>query len=179
MPGEQEHLTAEEVRRALNRLGEADVLRLHAIARTWGRKLRAGQEEDLLNEAIHRALDGRRRWPADLMAVAFLAGTMRSVASEWAHRDARELATGDDDASGHAVAPTQELRLELERAHARLVEALTGDKACLGILALRMAGTEAAEIRMLLGLGLQDYDTARRRLNRTIVALFPEGLDDE
>jgi len=58
MLGDPEHLTAEEVRRALHRLGEADVLRLHAIARTWARKLRAGQEEDLLNEVIQRALDG-------------------------------------------------------------------------------------------------------------------------
>lgn len=37
------------------------------------------ETEDLISEALHRALDGRRQWPVGVVFMAFMCETMRSV----------------------------------------------------------------------------------------------------
>jgi RNA polymerase sigma-70 factor (ECF subfamily) len=68
--------------------------------------LLAGLEwDELLNEALLRALDGWRRWPEGVPLLAFLAGIMRSLVDARAHERRRlaehALASGE----AHVTAP--------------------------------------------------------------------------
>src|SRR5438045_4062723 len=85
--------TADEVLRAIDALTEADFLRLNEEARCRiiriGRRAANGRtQDDLLQEAVTRLLDGRRTWyPENVAFVSYLMGVIKSVASAWArHR---------------------------------------------------------------------------------------------
>jgi hypothetical protein len=67
---EPTHLSTSEVRRALDRLRPADIVRLSELARNWARGLRGHDADDLLNEAFDRVLSGRRPWPSDVQGFA-------------------------------------------------------------------------------------------------------------
>src|SRR5882724_10656898 len=74
-----EEASTEAVARALAALLPPDLLRLKRTAQLRARQMPGIEWEDLLNEALLRALDGSRRWPKGITLVAFLAGIMRSL----------------------------------------------------------------------------------------------------
>jgi RNA polymerase sigma-70 factor (ECF subfamily) len=77
----------EAVARALHALTPGDLVRLKRIAQLRARAVPGLEWEELLNEALLRALDGSRVWPAEVSLLAFLAGVMRSlVDARAAHR---------------------------------------------------------------------------------------------
>lgn len=100
MDDEAAHLSLDEVRRALDRLRPADILRLSLLAQHWARGLGRRDADDLLNEAFDRILSGRRPWPSDLATPPFFNGVMRSIASQWRREDARESLIEDDEEGG-------------------------------------------------------------------------------
>src|ERR1700744_5939432 len=76
-----------EVAIAFAALNAADYARLARIAQLRARGLPELDWRDLLHDATTRALEGARRWPADVPFMAFVAQTLRSVASEaWRRR---------------------------------------------------------------------------------------------
>ena len=86
------------VEEAVANLGTADAIRLELAAETWFdvNELYDLEYEpvDLLAEAIARTLSGARGWRTDVGFVLHLEGTMRSIASSWRKRLARERAAG-------------------------------------------------------------------------------------
>jgi hypothetical protein len=91
---ETEHLAPEEVLEKLDSLSAADKLRLRLIER----RRRGGtdfQENELYSEAVCQAVVGERKCPKDESFVAFLAQSMRSIAS---HR--REALARTESADG-------------------------------------------------------------------------------
>jgi hypothetical protein len=91
------HLSPDEVRRALDRLRPADIVRLSLLAKHWAGGLARRDADDLLNEAFDRVLSGRRPWPSAVPTPAFFNEVMRSIASQWRHEDAREILIEDDE----------------------------------------------------------------------------------
>ena len=76
---------------ALGLITEMDFLRLKAIARLHARGLPPDVDwDDLLQEAMTRAIVGARQAPHGVTMVAFLAGVMRSLRSEHWRRARRE-----------------------------------------------------------------------------------------
>src|SRR5438876_598459 len=80
--------TPDEIRTALDALGEADFVRLEKAARYrvrgLGRRASGRNHEDLLNEAIADTLDPeKRRWNRQVSFVTHLLGALRSIASHW------------------------------------------------------------------------------------------------
>src|SRR5215471_20826943 len=71
--------STEAVARALAALTPADLLRLKRMAQLRARMLPGLEWEELLNEALLRALDGSRRWPEGVPLLSFIAGIMRSL----------------------------------------------------------------------------------------------------
>jgi RNA polymerase sigma-70 factor (ECF subfamily) len=69
----------EAVAQALAALGPSDLVRLKRLAQLRARQQAGLEWDELLNEALLRALDGWRRWPEGLPLLAFLAGIMRSL----------------------------------------------------------------------------------------------------
>jgi DNA-directed RNA polymerase specialized sigma24 family protein len=170
---DNEDLTT-EIARTLAALSEIDLLRLKAIARLRARSLpRDVGWSDLLNEAVARALDGTRQCPPGIGIVAFLAGIMRSIASEHWRRLRREAGIFElsgDDAEGEAdPAPDPERTLAALQALAILDQLFAGDLAASQILAGLAGGLPAREIREMYGLSETDYDSARKRMRRLLM----------
>lgn len=74
--------STQEVALALKNLSVADLLRLKQIAGMRSMGFVTIDWEDLINEAVMRILAGTRRWPKSVPFIAFMAQTIRSVASE-------------------------------------------------------------------------------------------------
>jgi RNA polymerase sigma-70 factor (ECF subfamily) len=173
--------SAAAVARALDAMSDADLLRLRALARLRARALPPCIHwSDLLHEALARALDGSRQWPAGVPLLAFLAGVMRSLCTEiWRQRrrEAELLAAGPDgEADPHepvCAAPDQERVLAASDAVAALYRLFAGDGVALRILSGLANGLTAEEIRATHAMSAIDYDTARRRMRR---ALLRAGL---
>src|SRR6202034_3249370 len=82
---------------ALATLSDADLLRLKRFAQLRSLRLPLLNWSDLLNEAIVRALDGSRLWPADVDFMVFMLQSIRSIASEQWRRIQRTPVTREAD----------------------------------------------------------------------------------
>jgi RNA polymerase sigma-70 factor (ECF subfamily) len=71
--------STEAVARALATLTPSDLVRLKRLAQLRARLLPGAEWDELLNEALLRALDGSRRWPEGVPLLTFIAGIMRSL----------------------------------------------------------------------------------------------------
>jgi RNA polymerase sigma-70 factor (ECF subfamily) len=163
-------------------------LRLKAIARLYARGLPPDVAwDDLLQEALTRVLVGSRRQPEGVTMVAFLAGIMRSLKAEhW--RRALQGSGGHnalriDQASeeSHEVelrdpAPGPERSLSARQELTAIERLFADDPVALKIIAGLSEGLSAEQIRVATEISKTDYDSARRRMRRT---LLREGLTCE
>jgi hypothetical protein len=81
--------TRDELADAIRGFSEADWGRLRKVAAAYARG-RLIEADDLLQETFRRALSGRRKCPAHITVVKFLAETMRSIA----HGDKEKIEKG-------------------------------------------------------------------------------------
>jgi DNA-directed RNA polymerase specialized sigma24 family protein len=170
---------------ALNLITRMDFLRLKAIARLHARGLPPDVTwDDLLQEAFTRVIAGTRRKPRGVTMVAFLAGIMRSLRSDhWrrarggpgSHETLRIDHAPDVSRRPELLDPVADLEHSLiAREQLDSIERLFADDPVVrGILAGLAEGHSPPQIRAALGLSDTDYDTARKRLRRT---LLKEGL---
>lgn len=176
MDDEPAHLSLGEVRRALDRLRQVDIVRLSVLARNWARGLGRRDADDLLNEAFDRVLSGRRPWPSDVAMPAFFNGVMRSIASQWRHEDMRETLILDhtDGASGE-MEESPPADHELSDLLSRMRLALGDDPQARGIMEHILADSDREEAQAALRIGATSYDTARRRMIRHLFRMFNSG----
>jgi DNA-directed RNA polymerase specialized sigma24 family protein len=187
-PPESEVLTAAEMRAAIAVLSPADLLRLKKAARLFGR-LMGMDPDDLVQEAVVRAMEDARHCRRAMKVIMFLIGTMRSVAS--ARRksaDARRVVRSvDDDApsGGTPVMPadactTEEEHIVEQEFWKKRVEAVfelfrDDEDATLWLMA-RMDTDTLAEAQAATGFDATKINTVGRRVRRKVERAFPEGL---
>ena len=168
---------------ALDLVSEMDLLRLKTLARWYARGLPPDMAwDDLLQEALTRVLTGARQRPEDVPMVAFVAGIMRSLRAEhWRRfskghrRDSVQLdqATEGEIPEVLDPAPGPE-RTVIARQELAMIRRLFADDAvALKIIAGLSDGRSAEQIRAKHRISKIDYDSARRRMRRT---LLREGL---
>lgn len=105
--------TRKQIEEALAGLSNADLLRLKRVAQLRAHGLPQMNWEDLLQEAIARALAGSRGWPAGVPFLAFMLQTMRSIANEaWLSARRSGIALESDFESGEVNSDAREFRLE-------------------------------------------------------------------
>jgi DNA-directed RNA polymerase specialized sigma24 family protein len=174
---DEDSFSTTEVARALSRLGAAEMLRLTDLSRVWTRRFDPSLADDLLNEAIQRAMDGRRRWSRSHDLLTFMSGTMRSIADEWRRKARRESPTAPDELAvlAPASASTQETAVILADLLEKVGAALGGHPPSLAVFTLRMMGATRREICAELGIDDTEFDSAYRRAQRELLRLFPEG----
>jgi DNA-directed RNA polymerase specialized sigma24 family protein len=166
-------------------VNKVDLLRLKTIARIHARGLPADAGwADLLQEAFARVLDGSRQRPEGISLVVFLAGIMRSLKSEHWRRALRRAQHSEP------VLPNQELsgpegrelpdpspdpeRLWITFQELAAINKLfADDRVVLLIINGLGDGLSAEQIRIATGISKTDYDSARKRMRRT---LLREGL---
>jgi DNA-directed RNA polymerase specialized sigma24 family protein len=181
-------LAKTEVKRAIEALPRVGWLRLHKIARALSRHT-ATDPDDLLQEAFQRALNGSRRCPRDLDIVRFLAGTMRSIASDWAKARKRRpevnLLASTGVVEGVVVqvldrrpSPDDVLASAQEAACMRkaLLDLFADDGIARAMLSGIMDGKDGEDLRRLTGLSETEFASKRRLVRRRIDKAFAKEV---
>lgn len=168
----------------LESLSTDDKLRLRLIER---RRLGGTdfQEGQLYSEAVCQTLVGARYCPRDISFVAFLAQTMRSIAS---HRrtqlkrlQSMTVADREGDLVELQIASDQHNpeRSLIEREDTDTVTAiydcLDGDDEAQLIIMAIVEGKKGKELRDGLGIDQPTYDYAMRRIKKAVTRRYPKG----
>jgi len=160
--------STETVARALATLTPSDLVRLKRLAQLRARLLPGLEWDELLNEALLRALDGSRRWPESVPLLAFLAGIMRSLVDRRVH-ERRRLAEQALAGIGTASTSSPEVQLHARQCLAAIAQFFAADPDVLAVI--------AALTRQYLGgsdnpaprLSQKRRESARKRLARAIL----------
>ncbi len=189
--------TLDEVRAALDGLGEADLVRLGKSARYrirgLGRKAGGRDHDDLLGEAVADTLDpAKRRWNKDVSFVRHLIGAMRSISSHWREQfdpdepllESQLVHTTEEgellspiDLVGSGAPGAQRI-LEAKEEVERIEKAVADDKVVHDILGGLRAEMSRDEIREALGLSVTEHETAMKRFRRHVRPTAAQGGSD-
>jgi hypothetical protein len=181
----KKHLAPEEVLEKLDSMSADDKRKLRLIER----RRRNGtdfKENELYSEAICQAVVGERRCPEKESFVAFLAQSMRSIASHRRKALSRtqSLTSGADghvgkekDIASDQLDPEALLiEKQAEDVIKAIYEALEGnDEAQLAVIAISGPNTGKA-LRDEIGTDQAGYDYIMKRIRRTLAKKFPNGF---
>lgn len=181
---EPEHLTAEEVVQRLDALSVGELGKLRLIEE----RRRAGTDFGplmLYQEAVCQVICGERRCPRDVSFVAFLAQSMRSVASHRRKALSRQVPMSRTEGSGVLVALQiaadqldPEEALISQEAIDVVVEIYAlfegDDEAQLTIMAI-VDGKKGKVLRDELGITQAEFDYVMKRIRRTVAKKYPKG----
>jgi DNA-directed RNA polymerase specialized sigma24 family protein len=170
---------------ALSGLCEADLLRLKRFAQYRSAGLPQVDWQDLLHEAIDKALSGRRRWPRAVSFVLFMQQTIRSLANEhWRRRIEGPTVTVADLDPGQTLAfeaapdvdtPTPERSIEARDSLRAIYALFSNDPRVLTVLDGFAEGLTPAEIMSKASLTAVAFASARRKIRRTVERALTEG----
>lgn len=178
-----QHATTEEILAAYSKLDRPQLASLF----NYSRKLISGtsftEPLDLVHEALHRSLDGRRNWPVGLDFGIYMAKTMQSIV----HSERKRMKNvftqplsldvlmelGGEGLPTHCSAEdlaitAENLRITMKAADAARVE-LADDTDALRVLSGMLAGMSPMEMRESYNLTSKSFDAARHRVMRRIV----------
>jgi DNA-directed RNA polymerase specialized sigma24 family protein len=178
-----DHLTPEEIANAFDSLSPQDKLKLAAVERVYlgGTGL---APKELLHEAMCSAIMGVRRCPRDLVFMAFIIQSMRSIANHEREKRARETADGSVDEGGAAPAiftspasTPEEMLLEREAVDATdaIQKCFDGDEQAQMVILGWSAGYRGKELRDFVGADQPALDYAIKRIRRAMTKRFPNG----
>jgi DNA-directed RNA polymerase specialized sigma24 family protein len=173
---------------ALGMVSKIELLRLKTIARLYARGLPPDVAwDDLLQEALTRILLGVRPQPDGVAIVPFVAGVMRSVKTEHWRRvikmspgdsavQLERIGGGSNEVDVRDPSPGPERSLSAQQELTAIESLFVDDPVILKIISGLGQGLPAEQIRTALKISKTDYDSARRRMRRT---LLREGLTCE
>ena len=179
-------LTTAEVRGRLAELSEPDQSRLEKISRRYA-DASTMSADDILAEALVRALDGTRRCPRGVNLTVFLARAMKSIAwadrtSAQARRETGSIEDRLDDIELMGVSSVVGLEEQViqEDLRKKQVDALMAlflydEDATLWLMA-RMDAESLEEMQVLTGFDATKLNTVARRIRRKVERNFPQGL---
>jgi DNA-directed RNA polymerase specialized sigma24 family protein len=179
-------LTTAEMHGCLAELSEPDQSRLEKISRHYA-DASTMSADDILAEALVRALDGTRKCPRGVNLMVFLARAMKSIA--WADRTSaktqREIGPVEDrpadtDLMGVSTVvglEEQVIQQDLRKKQVDALMALFHDDqdATLWLMA-RMDAESLEEMQALTGFGATKLNTVGRRIRRKVERKLPHGL---
>jgi DNA-directed RNA polymerase specialized sigma24 family protein len=182
---EKKYLTPEEVLEKLDSLSAADKMRLWRLER---RRLGGTdfKEGHLYKEAVCRAIVGQRKCPHGESFVAFLAQTMRSIAS---HRRAalkKQVPLERSDRSGKiselqiaSDQPDPEAALIEQREAVDVVnhiyDCLEGDEQAQLVILAISEGKKGKELREAVGVDQATFDYIMKRIKKVMRKKYPKG----
>jgi hypothetical protein len=181
---EKEHLAPEEVLEKLDSMSADDKRRLRLIER----RRRGGtdfRENELYSEVVCQAVIGERRCPKDESFLAFLAQSMRSIASHRREALARIKSLTEEDERGGAERQVASDSLDpeallIEKQSEDVIEiiyhALEGDEqAQLAVIAIS-GPNKGKALRDEIGVDQAGYDYIMKRIRKILAKKFPSGF---
>ncbi len=175
--------TPKQVAAALQEMSRADRLRLEHFARLRAAGLQGLDWEDLLHEAIDRALSGARKWPRSVPLVAFMCGTIRSISGDvWREGKFKsEISISgvvSDNTELNVDPPDENPGPEREVMARRMLESIfrlfKNDKDVLAVLQGLGDGSNPEEIQRANGITPKRYASAQKRIRRRMSAAIGE-----
>jgi hypothetical protein len=167
--------STEAIAQALAALPPPDLVRLKRLAELRARLLPGLEWDELLHEALLRALDGSRRWPEGVSLLVLLAGIMRGLldARVAERRRLAERALASVEAR---AAPPPDAQLHARQCLAAITQFFAGDPDVLALIAAlaqeHLGGTGKPAPR----LSQKRRDAARKRLARAILRGHLDGF---
>jgi len=159
--------STETVARAIATLTPSDLVRLKRLAQLRARLLPGLEWDELLNEALLRALDGSRRWPEGVPLLAFIAGIMRSLVDLRMH-ERRRFAERAVIGGESTIAPP-DAQLHARQCLAAIAQFFAGDPDVLALIVAlarqHLGGSDDPAPR----LSRKRQEAARKRLARAIL----------
>jgi DNA-directed RNA polymerase specialized sigma24 family protein len=169
-------LSTDEVKQALGALAPVEKAKLFKAAEFFCEINGFNNPDDLLQEALTRAYEGRRKCPPGLPMVPFLWGAMRSIANAAAKSERRsridpfaepEDAEDDEQLNEHAVERVDPERIAAARqALERVNELFKDDVEVLVVIDAMASGLKGEALRQSLGLTKTEHETIRKRMMR-------------
>lgn len=178
----EDHASLEDVERAIVELTDVEAIRLENVARFRALGLRGlglgVNAEDLLQEAITRTIEGRRRWKREISFVKHLIETMRSISSHERERfrkakvksPVREL-EGDESGLSSPLswrAPDSEVIAAACQQKTAIFERFAEDPTAEQVLDGLQAEMTGPEIQEVLEISQREYETVMTRIRRSI-----------
>lgn len=172
--------TTSQILDAFQLLSAQELRALHLYAES---NLSAPYSEplDLIHEALHRSLDGRRNWPIHVQFVVFMMQTIKSIVGHDRERienqAARNVAIDSDwpeRSTEGATSSVEEQVIAFEqverarKAAARARDQLRGDEVAQKVLDGVIAGLSPREACDHYGIDRKTYDSARHRVARRL-----------
>jgi DNA-directed RNA polymerase specialized sigma24 family protein len=180
-PRADEVLGADEIIGAFDALSPDDKLKLARIEaiRRRGTGFVPGE---LIHEAVCRALTGARNCPRAVPFMAFMATTMRSIASHDRKQRRRTESLGtaaDDPATDPPTSAPSPEDVMMQKQDAAAVQAIHGcfddDPQAQLVLLGWQDGLRGAELREATGLEQRQLDYAIKRIRTRMTKVYPQG----
>jgi RNA polymerase sigma-70 factor (ECF subfamily) len=181
-------LAVTEIKTTIEALPRVGWLRLHKVARALCRHTGI-EADDLLQEAFRRALDGTRQCPRDIDILRFLAGVMRSIASDWSKARKRRPEVSLVASGGVVEEVAVRVRdprpnpddllageQEADRMRIAVLDLFADDLVARALLEGIMDGRQGDDLRSLAQLNETAFATKRRLIRRRIDKAFPREL---
>lgn len=186
-----ERLSAEDVDKEIRALlgSPASFAKLRTIAATLATGLSGLTGEDLINEAVVRFYEGRRKWPCGVHPLVVFKSTMHSLASGARKRadegpidefvalatvDLKEESTDLRPQVHGVVTLTPEDALSGKEQLVAVYAAVTGDEDLELLVMVWADGLRGDEAAKELDWDKKKYEAARKRLTRRLDALDPD-----
>lgn len=177
----EDHLSVTEFEAAFVALPQVDRIRLRRIALHFENR-GGGEAEELLQEALARALEGRRRCPRKVTIVQFIGGIVSSLSSEASETRKKgwgPIPVGDGviDAAAHdGPSPEREVasRMDGGVTLAKVQEAIAGDDELELLVEGIYDGMKGKDLEELLAIDTSKLATVQRRLQRKLADLKAE-----
>ena len=182
-----EVLTREELEEAIRAFSDADWLRLRNAAHLYA--IYPVEPDELVQEALCRALAGTRNCPRNVSVVRFIAEAIRSIAHDELHKveNRRNEVSVHDDTIDNLDAiiprepgPTPEERMisnqQIRGTEDRLIDLFNGDDDAQLIVLGMITGLSGAELREATSLDQTAFNSKRRYVRRKINNAIANGL---
>ena len=179
--------TREELKDAIGKFSDADLLRLRKTAQLYA--IYPVEPDELMQEALCRAIAGTRRCPRNVSVVRFLAEAMRSIVHDELHKveNQREEVSVHDDTIENPEAitpqepgPTVEERMitneQYRDTENKLLELFAGDDEAQLIVMAMLMGIQGAELKKETGLDQTSFNSKRRLVRRKINSAIENGF---
>jgi len=178
-------LSVADVTDGIRNLSDAEQIKFKRASQYLG-GAGARPPADLRHEAIRRAIAGSRKCPRDLPVVAFLIGTMRSIA----HADRKALKRTSRtpslaDPSSSTILDAADPRIGPEEAtlrnddiaemKARVLRLFEDDAIARDMIEGKFMRMEGEDLQELVGLSAKELATKNRFIRRRIDKAFPDG----
>lgn len=172
--------TGKEACDAIRNLGKSDRAKLMMIARGFARNRRCGAAvgpEDLVQDAIVKTLDGRRRWNRRVSIIKHLDRVMESDSGHVAEQRAAHGSDQLSDANTEPATqePSPEGRLQARETLDVVTALFANDDDASRLIRLKANGFSASEIRSRLGIDKKQHETVTKRIRRRLAAFLVEG----